>query len=382
MTKTRRLILLLTALLLPGFPMQATSGAAQEGTAAPSRWRWHGALGLFGKYDANLELVPHDTPLPTSTDSFGMEGNIRLAVERSFGPAWWFEARLVATGNGYVERSEENWYHGNVGFSLNHTRGANLWSLYVEPRFYTVPGENEFDFFRNTAILSWQRSLSERTVVTVGYENLLARYPETESLDHVIHGAFSEVRLSLSPDLSTQFSYGFQFYQGHGESEEHPFLNSPSYGFRHTATVGLDAAFLGENTLFATYSLQLDTSSGESLHLVSAFEGDEETLDVETEFNFLEQKGTLLYTHRFPAAISASLFVELISKSFFNPEELFEIAEHEHADLLLTVVPKLALPLTPAWEIDLRYIFRMNASTRNEEDFHDHVVNLGLTFRF
>ncbi|RME07340.1 MAG: hypothetical protein D6812_00345, partial [Deltaproteobacteria bacterium] len=174
----------------------------------------------------------------------------------------------------------------------------------------------------------------------------------------------------------------FQFYRGHGETEEHPFLNSPTYGFRHTVTVGMDAAFLGENTLFATYSLQLDTSSGESLHLVSAFEGDEETLDVETEFNFLEQKGTLLYTHRFPVEISASLFVELISKSFFNPEELFEITEHEHADLLLTVVPKLAFPLTAAWEIDLRYIFRMNASTREEEDFHDHVVNLGLTLRF
>jgi len=342
-----------------------------------------GNVGLAVKYDTNVDLSSERAIEDEKKGDYIAELTARLAYSSPWQLPFHMEGELSGIADQYFTYPEDNWYVGRGSLYLGYTFGANTVSVLDEARYFTEPEDRQFDYFRNSATLAFKRVLSGLWQARIGYENIANVYPEDNFFNYYVNGGFVELRNTWTPSWSTYYLYDFQYYLGSYNSSTNDPLSSPESGYRHTGEIGLEASFLDQNNLVAAYTFQYDNSTGSGLNQIGNFEGETESLDIDAEFNFIKHKGSLLYSHVFNDRFTLSLYNEFILKAFIEREPLLEEGyESERRDLLFLTSAWLDARLYQTLYAEARYIFRMNDSTVDYEDFQDHIVSLGVEYRF
>ena len=338
-----------------------------------------GAIGLVTKYDSNIELRP-GVKTRDLTDAFIHEPQARLSVNRSIGDRGWLDAEVFGLANWHLEHQRKNWYFGVANLALDYNLGKSQLSFSNDFRNYTIPQADTVGFVRNTGMLTYKRALSPFWKLNLGYENVATYYPENSALNYVVNGVLVEVRNTWSSTFSSYYSYDFQHYHGSYNAEFADPVSSPEKGFRHTFKIGFDWV-LNRNSLSGSYFIQTDDSSGEGLNQIGGFEGNEESLDLEAEFNYLKHKGTLLYARRFTARLTLSSYQEFVLKDL-SKRNSPTTGPRDQDDALLLSSEYLKFKLYNHWFLKSHYLLRMKRSTLKAEDYRDHMLSIGAECRF
>lgn len=372
---TRGVLLLLIVLLV----VSASQAMAEEDSTPQL---FSGAVGLAGKYDSDFELTQEQSDDNEQEGDFIYELNAKLALNHTWNSAWHLECGLQGLANWPNHYRDNTWYVGNGNLFISYAFGANTISVLDNPRYYTVPGDREFDFFRNAATLAYKRVFSTRWEGRLGYENINNFYTENKFFNYYLNGGFVELRNPWTPLFSTYYMYDVLYYMGSYNAQQDDPLSSPTAGIRHTGEIGLDWLFARTNSLKAAYTFQLDNSSGQGLEQIGNFQGEEASLEVDAEFNFVKHKVLALYSHRFSERFTLSLYDEFIHKTFLERDSPLNANDSERTDLLFLSSVWFTARIYDQLYGKARYIFRMNDSTVNSEDFQDHIGSLGLEYRF
>ena len=359
--------------------LSVSAGASAPSAGPDNDYIVSGAIGVAAKYDSNLNLIRKTSANDLAAD-FINEVLGRLSVKRGIGNRAWLETRLAGLANWHVENTEKNWFFGRIGLSLGYPFGKSDLGFSNELRNYTIPKEDDVGFLRNTAILTYRRTLSPRWQWHMGYENIATFYPENTPFNYIVNGAFLEVRNTRSVDFSTYYAYDFQFYQGSYDAELDDPTGSPEEGFRHTFKLGFDWVF-DRNVLNVSYLFQMDNSSGEGLNLNGGFEGNEESLDVDAEFDFVKHKATLLYSRRLSGKLTLSSYGEFILKDLSDRHSP-ALGLHDRNDTLFLSSTYLKYKLKTDWLLKVRYLLRIRQSSIDSEDYQDHLLFFGTEYRF
>ena len=340
-----------------------------------------GTVALWGKYNSNLTLIDEGKTELAKKSSFIAEPNADLRLAKGWGTVWWLDASITGHANFHQSHRKENWYFNRTHISLVRDLGSNALHLTSEVRYFTVPDEDRFDFFRHTGIASYKRTLSPLWQMQVGYESITTQYPETFGLDYGVHGAFVEASNTWSFNFSSYYSYELQLYDGAANPEDEDPDARPDEGSRHTLRTGFDWLVSARRALSATYMLQIDNSEFEFVQ-IGDFEGDEGSQENEAEFDLAKQKLTLLYTHKLNDKLSASAYEEWIHKKWDGDEEASDLEERERSDNLFLSSAFVTYKWDSDFHLKLRYLFRMNASSSDVHDYVDHIIFVGPEYNF
>ncbi len=346
-----------------------------------------GKVSVAGKYDSNVDLISEEVHNDPNIDDKIEEAWItEVAALISFTSPWtspWhlgFE--LYGLADMYVQTFDDSWGIGRANAYLGYRFGANSISLTNEAKYFTEPDDTDFDNLRNSASLVYTRIFSSLWQARTGYENIANYYPESQFFNYYVNGGFVEIRNSWLPALATYYSYGFQYYQGSYNSSTQDPLSSPEAGYRHTGEIGFESFFAEKNSLIGSYTYQLDDSSGQSVEQIGDFRDDNENLEVDAEFNFAKHKGTLLYSHRFNDRFTLSLYEEVIHKTFFERNKAQLFMGKERTDQLFLSSVWFKARMFSELYAKTRYLYRMNQSSSDYDDFQDHVFLLGFEYRY
>ena len=371
-------VLLMVALILPGTaPCQES-----EGEEVVS-----GRVGIAGKYDSNVDLLSGDSDEDASEteaieDAFITEVSALLLWNPPVAPPWRLGIEMYGLTDLHVEAMGDSWYTARGNLSLGYDFGANAISLLNEGIYLSEPDDREFDNYRNTASLVFSRVFSGLWQARIGYENILHLYPESDYINYQANGGFVEVRNNWTPTFSTYYSYHFHYYQGSSDSGTDETPGSPEKSNRHTGEIGFESFFAGKSSLSGAYTFQVDDSSEEGVIQIGEIRGEDQNLEPDAEFNFVKHKGMLLYSHRFNDRFTLSLYGELIHKTFPELDGEQDSSDEERTDILLLSSIWVTARLYGEWYAKPRYLYRMNQSTIDSEDFQDHIFYLGLEHRF
>ena len=346
-----------------------------------------GYVSVVGKYDTNVDLSSDNIPEDAFEDdevedAFINEISALLFFSTTKTSRWHAEFELYCITDLHVEAFDDTWYLGRGNLYLGYEFGDNTISLLNEMKYFSEPDDTELDNFENAVSLVYKRILSRRWQGRIGYENTVHLFPESNFFNYYLNGGFLEIRNPWLPALSTYYSYNFQYYQGSYNASEKDPLSSPEAGYRHTGEIGFESFFAGKNTLIGYYAFQVDDSSGQGVEQIGDYRGEDENLEVDAEFNFAKHKGTILYSHRFNNRFSLSLYGEYIYKLFFERNEQALFMGKERTDQLLLSSIWVKAELFSGLYAKTRYLYRMNESSSDYEDFQDHIFSLGLEYRF
>jgi hypothetical protein len=344
-----------------------------------------GSVGLYGKFNSNLTLIDEKKTNLDQKDAPIAEVRGELNIARSWGPDWFLDWEVSSQGNAHGEHGEENWYFNRSYLSLGRVLGENALNFSSEIRHFGQPDDNRLDFFRHTGIFSYKHTFSPLWQLRAGVQNTLTRYPHTSTLNYRVNGAFVELNNTWSNNFSTYYSLDLQLYAGTADPRENNPNAVPEDGMRQTLRAGLDWHLSGHRLLSGTYMLQNDNSGQDEKYYGSTlssgeFEGREESQDSEAEFDLHKHKFTLLYSHRFNPRLTLALYEELIYKYWEDEEGPIVVEARD--DLLFLSSAFLKYKWRDSVRLRLRYLFRMNESTANANDYVDHIVFAGPEFRF
>jgi hypothetical protein len=364
------------------------AAAANDASREPSLLS--GKVGVTGKYDSDMTLTLGQYGQKAHSDDAIEEVSATVELDKTVNENWHLNLEIQGLGNWPLENRNSTWYVGNSNLYIGYARDKNTISLLDTSRYFTVPGDRHFDFFRNSATLSYKRVLSERWELGIGYENIANAYMKNADLNYILNGGLLELRNPWTPLLSTYYTYGFHYYRGKMGASQEDGTSSLSGGFRHTAEIGLDWVFAGKNNVTAAYIFQVDNSEQDNWVQHGDFQGDQGSLESEADFNFIKNKGTLLFSHRFNKRFSLTLYNEFIYKHYLsralegNPVDTLNGVEVVPArtDMLFLTSAWLSVRLLNDVFGKIRYIFRMNESTQNEYDYTNHIGSIGLEFHF
>ncbi|MEW6443519.1 MAG: hypothetical protein AB1640_21475 [bacterium] len=364
-----------------GLPLGAACGESEEEQVVSGR------LSVAGKYDSNVDLLSGDLPEDAEPDeeideAFMTELSALLLLQPRLAPPWRLEVELYGLGDLHVEAMGDSWYTARGNLSLGYGLGASTISLLNEGRYLSEPDDTEFDNYRNTASLVWTHVFSDLWQARLGYESIVHVYPESDFFNYHADGGFVEARNTWTPTFSTYYAYHFHYYQGTGDSGPDETLGSPESSNRHTVEVGFESFLAGKGPLLGTYTFQADDSSGKGAAQIGEIRGEDENLEPEAEFDFIKHKGTLLYSHELSDRLTLSLYGELIHKTYSDLADNEDGHGRERTDTLLLSSVWLTVRLHGEWYLKPRYLYRMNQSTFDSEDFQDHIAYLGLEYRF
>ena len=348
-----------------------------------------GYVSLAGKYDTNVDLASEkvsDNAFEDDEveDAFITEVSGLILFSSPRVSSWQFEFELFGLTDLHIhsERYDDSWYMGRGNLFLGYNFGANTISLLNESRYFSEPDDTELDNFKNSATLVYKRVFTSLWQGRIGYENMVHLFPESTFFNYYVNGGFFELRNSWVPAFSTYYSYDFQYYLGSYNSSTRDPLSSPDAGLRHTGEIGFESFFARKNSLLGSYTFQVDDSSGQGVEQVGSFRGEDENLDVDAEFNFVKHKGTLLYSHRFNDRFTLSFYEEFIYKMFYERDSIITFKDKERSDHLFLSSVWFKARLVSELYAKTRYLFRMNQSSLNSEDFQDHIFYLGLEYRY
>ena len=372
-------VVFLVALITPGIAV----ANQEDGEKVVS-----GYVSVAGKYDTNVDLTSEEVAPDAFVeddeieDAFITEVSALILFSSPWASPWSFEVELYGLTDLHVKAMDDTWGVGRTNLYLGYSFGSNTISLLNESRYFTEPDDTELNNFRNAASGVYKRIFSRLWQGRIGFENIVHIYPESRFFDYFVNGGFAEVRNTWLPTFNTYYSYGLQFYYGSYNSSTRDLRSSPEAGFRHTGEIGFESFFARKNSLIGSYSFQVDDSSGQGVEQIGNIRGEDDNLEVDAEFNYAKHKGTLLYSHRFNDRFTLSLYEEYIHKIFFerNKEQLF--SGKERTDQLFLSSVWLRSRLVSDLYAKARYLFRMNQSSLDFEDFQDHIFLLGLEYRF
>jgi hypothetical protein len=346
-----------------------------------------GRVSVAGKYDSNVDLLSGDSAEDAAEDAeiegaFITEMSALLLWKPPVAPSWRLGIELYGLTNLHVEAMGDSWYTARSNLSLGYDFGANTISLLNEGRYLSEPDDREFDNYRNTASLVYTRVFSGLWQARLGYENILHLYPESGFINYQANGGFVEVRNTWTPTFSTYYGYHFHYYQGSSDSGTDETPGSPEKSNRHTGEIGFESFFAGKDSLSGAYTFQADDSSRKGVVQIGEIRGEDQNLEPDAEFNFIKHKGMLLYSHKFNDWFTLSLYGELIHKTFPELDDEQEGHDRERTDILFLSSIWMTARLYDEWYAKPRYLYRMNQSNIDSEDFQDHIVYLGLEHRF
>jgi len=384
--------LLSTAVLLQA-EETVTRPTADETEMRPEKediFRLSGTLSLFGKFNSNLELIDAQKTGIAKKDAFIGEPNAKVKLARSWGPKWWLDIEYAGQANLHTEHAEENWFFNRANLALSRFIGEHSANLSSEVRYFTEPDDDKYDFIRHTGLLSYRHVLTPLWQVRGGYENIYTRYPTTPSLDYSVNGLFIEVRNTWSFHLTTYYIIDRQIYRGTADPQQSISASSAKEGKRKTYKAGFDWLFDRRQMISGTYTYQEDRSEAKpGLSQIGGIEGHEDTQDSEAEFDLDKNKVTLLYSNRLNRRFTFSAYGEWIHKQFDNVIELERTDEEEikirgegRTDRLLLSSAFIKVRLSDQFLLKGRYLFRMNQSSDDLQDYTDHIVFIGPEFIF
>ena len=360
--------------------MASALRAGAGGVPDDAPYQFDGTIGVYAKYNSNLELVDESSTGIDQKDAFIAEPTADLHLAKSWGTDWWLDLAYTGHANFHGEHTDENWYFNRTHLSLVHKIGRHALNLTSELRHFTEPRDERYDFFRHTGILSYRRTLTPLWELRLGYESIITRYPETRSLNYSVNGAFVEARNTWDFNLSTYYSYDLQLYGGTADRRENLPDLVPDDGSRHTLRTGFDWLFPPRHALSGTYMLQIDRTESEFELLIPEHEGQEGTQYIDAEFDLVKHKATLLYSHRFTNRVTLSLYEEWIRKRWDDQDEL-QVPREDRTDNLLLSSALVKVRWTDTLRIRFRYLYRANASSADIKDYRDHVVFVGPEWR-
>lgn len=366
---------ILTAACAMAARVEARTAPGGEGE---DRASFRGTVGLYAKYNSNLELT--ESWGGKLEDAFIGEPAADLRLTKTWGPDWWLDLEFSGQADFHAGHTEENWYFNRGRFSLVRALGEDAISLSSEVRHFTTPGRDQFDFFRHAGLLSYKKTLSALWQVRIGYDNILTRYPRSRSFNYAMNGFFAEVRNTWSLGFSTYYSYDFQAYRGSFDPLENNPNASPDEGTRHTGEIGFDWLVSSAQTLSGTYLVQSDVSEV-GVRQIGEFEGREESQDLEAEFDLGKHKATLLYSHRLNRRLLLSSYVEWLHKGF-DSEDDPPAPRMRRTDTLWLSSTHLKFNWSEELAFKIRYLFRANQSSLASQDYRDHILFLGPECRF
>ncbi len=343
-----------------------------------------GSVGLYGKYNSNLTLIDENKTNLDQKDAPIAELRGELDIARSWGADWFLDWALSSQGNLHGEHGEENWYFNRSYLSLGRVLGENSLNFSSEVRHWGQPDDNRFNFFRHTGILSYRHTFSPLWQLRVGAQSTLTRYPHTSPLNYRVNGGFVEVSNAWSTNFSTYYSLDLQLYAGTADPQENNPNTAPEDGVRQTLRAGFDWHLSGYRLLSGSYMLQNDNSGqdekdGSSVQ-IGDFEGYEDSQDSEAEFDLHKHKFTLLYSHRLNPRLTLSFYEEFIYKFWEDEDDPVPVEARD--DLLFLSSAFLKYKWRDNLHLRLRYLYRMNESTAQTNDYVDHIFFVGPEFRF
>ena len=358
----------------------AQAGSSEDNAREADALSVSGSAGLYGKFNSNLDLVDEKKTGQDQKDAFITEPTANLRLEQTWGPKWWLDLSYTGHANFHTEHRSEDWFFNRTHLSLTRRSGAHALNLSSEVRYLAVPDDDDFDFLRHTGILSYERTLSPLWQVQVGLENIRTRYPQSRWLDYSVNGGFVEVRTTWSFKLTTYYSVDLQWYEGTANTDEADPSQILEDGSRRTVRAGFDWLMSNRHVFSGTLMQQRDNSEFDPRR-IGEVEGHEDSQDIDAEFDLLKHKGTLLYTYGFNDRTSISLYEELIHKSW-EDEDDGGIIIPKRTDWLFLSSSFLKFKWKPNLNIKTRYLFRMNASTSDVEDYFDHIIFVGPEYIF
>lgn len=365
------------------------SPAKAPGEGTDGEGAWSGKVSVAMKYDSNVDLLSGEVSLPDEEgevsrveDAFVNEVTLALRLSPELDSPWHFEFELFEVTNFHVGMVRDTWGIGRGNLYASYTFGPNTIGLIEEARYFSEPDDRELDNLRNAASIDFRRILSSLWEVRAGYENVLRRFPKSSFFDYDLHGVFGEVRNTWSPAFSTYYRYGFQSYGGGDERPPGDGLGTPGSGKRHLGEVGFEWFFARGNSLIGSYAFDRDRSSGDGARQVGQIRGEQENLELDAEFDVDRHKWMGLYSRRCGDGVTFSLYAELIHKRFPARADGDDEENMERRDLMFLGSAWATLRLRGELYGRARYFYRMNDSTSDIESFQDHILSLGLEYRF
>ncbi|NKB70498.1 MAG: hypothetical protein GKR89_25800 [Candidatus Latescibacteria bacterium] len=373
----------------------------------PKSWRLDGAVGLRAKYNSNLDLREGQT-----RDSAIGEAVADIDLGRNWQQRWWLDLAFSSRADFHADQPDDNWYFNRGHLALARTQGANTYALSSEWRHFTVPGADTFDFIRHTGLLTYKRDLDQRWQIQLGYQNINTQYLESPDLDYVVNGGLLQIRTRWTPFFSTYFAYDTQYYKGNADPQNDILLASPDEGKRQTGRFGFDWLISPRHILSGTGTVQTDaTETG--LQEIGEFEGFEDSLEDDAEFDFFKLKSTLLYTFRPTNRLTLTAYQEWIYRDFEDEIKVELIdgeQDDENDDIDIDDLPvgaeeardedEFYLPFkgrsdasllsslygkyrwTDSLALKFRYLLRVNRSSAAGLDYIDHIVFFGPEYSF
>jgi len=346
-----------------------------------------GKINLFGKYDSNADLTSGietgDPELEEEIESaYISEISAQLLFISPWNSPWRVEFEMFGLTDIYMKNIDDTWFIGRENLYIGYNFGSNTISLQNETSYFSEPDDMEFSVLRNWTTLAFKRVFSPLWQGRIGYENIINIYPESSFFNYYLNGGFLEIRNTWTPLFSTYYSYDFLYYTGSLEANNDDRMTSPESGYRQTGEIGFDSFFAGKNSLSGSYAFQVDDTSVEGIERIGDFDGDELSNEVYAEFNFTKHKGMILYNHKFNKRFSFSMYNELIKKVFIESGHPFSSFQSHRSDLLFLSSTWVSAGIYDGLYGKLRYVYRMNESEKDVEDYQDHIISLGLEYRF
>ena len=403
---------------------------------APKTAPISGVINLSEKYDTNFD------PADESVGATGKSGTItellaQLAYRNNWARAWLLEIDFLGLADWPARDLKRSWYLGNANLYFGYSSGPQTLSFsneakYVagprkknyylsnafpgngtpfspgnlpgnqnfpqpEPRTSIPPGDfsflntpsydltgfdlpqNDLDFFRNSSVISYRRTLSPLWRMGIGYENTANLYPGNHAYDFSLNGWFLEVRNNWTPELSTRYGYTFQYSLGNfGPRPGYPPASS-GVGYRHTMELGVDWFFTSRDSLNGTYAFLVDDSTEQGASEFG-WTGENGGQNFPTRFTYYKHKGSLLYLHLFPHRVTLSVYAELMRRSFSSPDS--GLASGKRNDIFLLSSLWLKAPIIRNIFGRACYTYRWDRASDSSKDFQDHIFQLGIEYQF
>lgn len=407
-------------------PAPVTAPVSEPGKKpGPKTAAFSGIFGLSEKYDSNLP-----GPDGKAEGSAITELSAQLAYRRNWARTWNLEIDLLGLADWPARDADQSWYLGNANLFFGYRAGPQILSFLNEAKYLTgprktrmsldnnfpgngaippgnqpffrnppppgdftfagIPGandltgfdlpQNDLDFLRNSSILWYRRTLSPLWRVGMGYENVINLYPDNHFYDFTLNGWFLEATNSWTPELSTHYSYTFQFSLGNLNPRQDQNPVASGLGYLHTAEVGADWFLSRRDSLNASYTFQLDDSSPQGVNEFVWFGDIGGSQNIRPRFTYYKHKGSLLYLHLFPYRITFSLYAELLRRSFSGLNIGF--GPQKRNDIFLLSSFWLKVPIVRNIFGRARYTYRWDRASEPRQIFQDHIFQLGVEYQF